>query len=105
MAIEGYDESVKTVNLYGTDYALADLDDTEQTIFDAQFGTLINVDSSVERELYQDRRSTIINGIRAIKHDQENIAFRGLNPSDTELGFGFIRPTHVKVSGLSLIHI
>jgi len=102
MAIEGYDETLKSVNLYGTDYPLADLDDTEQSIFDAQFGTLINVDSSVERELFEDRRPTLINGIRAIKYDLEKPAFKGLNPSDAELGFGFIRPTHVKVAGSQL---
>lgn len=102
MPIEGYDTNLKTVNLYGTDYSLADLDDTEQAIFDAQFGTLLNVDSSVERQLLEDRRSTIINGIRAIKYDQENPTFKGLNPSDSELGFGMIRPTHVKVSGTQL---
>jgi len=102
MPIAGYDPNRKEVMLYQTRYKLADLDETEQEIFDTQFATLINSNSAVERELYEDRRQTIINGIRAIKHDQENPAFRGLNPADSELGFGFIRPTHVKVSGSQL---
>jgi len=102
MAIEGYDETLKEVVLYGTKFPLADLDDTEQAIFDQQFTSLIGSNSSVERELFEDRRSTIINGIRAIKYDQEKPAFRGLNPADSELGFGFIRPTHAKVAGSQL---
>lgn len=98
MAIRGYRTDLSEIMLYGTRYKLADLDATEQDIFDSQFTTLINTNSSVERELFEDRRETILNGIRAIKYDQENPAFRGLNPQDAELGFGFIRPTHVKVT-------
>jgi len=92
----------KEVVLYGTRFPLADLDDTEEEIFNTQFTTLINTNTSVEREIFEDRKGTIINGIRAVKYDQEKPAFRGLNPSDAELGFGFIRPTHVKVAGSQL---
>lgn len=102
MPINGYDETLKEVVLYGTKFSLADLSDEEQEIFDTQFSTLIGTDTSVEREIFEDRRPTILNGIRAIKYALEKPAFKGLNPADSELGFGFIRPTHVKVSGTQL---
>lgn len=90
------------VNLYGIEYPLADLDEVEQTIFDTQYATLIGTDTSVEREIFEDRKGTILNAVKAVKYSLEKPAFRGLNPSDSELGFGFIRPTHVKVAGTQL---
>ena len=98
MPISGYDAGRKDVTLYGTKYVLSTLDDVEQEIFDDQYTKLIGANTSVERELFEDRRGTIINAIRAVKYNLNEVAFRGLNPSDTELGFGFIRPTHVKVT-------
>lgn len=100
--ISGYDAGLKKVNLYGTEFPLSDLDVTEQTILDDQYTKLIGANTSVERELFEDRRGTIINGVRAVKYTLNEVAFRGLNPSDAELGFGFIRPTHVKVAGTQL---
>jgi hypothetical protein len=100
--IVGYDATLQSVTLYGLNYPLSALDDTEQAIFDTQFETLIGCNSSVERELLEDRRAIIINGIRAIKFSLQNLAFRGINAGDQELGFGFIRPTHIKVSGSQL---
>lgn len=102
MAIDGYDPNLKKVNLYGTDFKLAELDDNEQEVFDSQYKTLIGTTDSVERLILEERRATVINGIRAIKYDLDDPAFAGLNPSDSELGFGFIRPTHVKVTGTQL---
>jgi hypothetical protein len=84
--------------LYGETYKLAPLDEEELGIFKAQFITLLAAPGSSERKVMVDRVSTYILGIRAIKQALNSPKFRGLNPSDTELGFGLIRPQFTRAN-------
>lgn len=78
--------------LYKETMTLGPLDIEELDIFKAQFGALLASPSSDERKIMLDRLAVYVIALRAIKHELKNIKFRGLNPEDTELGFGFIRP-------------
>ena len=78
--------------LYRETLTLSPLDEDELAIFKAQFGALLAAPSSDERKLQLDRLSAYVIALRCIKHELGGIKFRGLNPEDTELGFGFIRP-------------
>lgn len=78
--------------LYKETMTLGTLDDDELEIFKAQFGALLAAPGSEERKLMLDRLPIYIVALRAIKHELGDIKFRGLNPEDTELGFGAIRP-------------
>jgi len=83
--------------LYGRQYGLAPLDETEMAYFNQQFETLFGTDDSVERQIMTDRKSMVLTAIRAVKAAiATKPSFRGLNPGDTELGFSPIRPIHVK---------
>ena len=88
------------IRIYSTDYMLADLDQEELNIFNAQFPTLLAPPTSVARAIQLDRVETYVIAIRAIKKQLNDVAFRGLNPEDTELGFQPIRPqfTHDPVT-------
>jgi len=85
--------------LYKETLMLGPLDGDELAIFKAQFGALLAAPGSEERKLMLDRLSTYVIALRAIKHELKDIKFRGLNPEDTELGFGHIRPVFTKVGG------
>jgi len=78
--------------LYKETLTLGPLDPDELEIFKAQFGALLAAPSSDERKLMLDRLSAYVIALRCIKHELNDIKFRGFNPEDTELGFGFIRP-------------
>lgn len=78
--------------LYKETLTLGPLDPDELELFKAQFGALLAAPSSDERKLQLDRLSAYVIALRCIKHELGDIKFRGLNPEDTELGFGFIRP-------------
>ncbi|GAI30408.1 unnamed protein product, partial [marine sediment metagenome] len=78
--------------LYRETLSLSPLDPDELAVFKAQFGALLAAPSSDERKLMLDRLSAYVIAMRCIKHELNGIKFRGLNPEDTELGFGFIRP-------------
>jgi len=80
------------VTLYKETMTLGPLDAEELEVFKAQFGGLLAAPSSDERKLMLDRLSVYVIGLRAIKHELNDIKFRGINPEDTELGFSFIRP-------------
>lgn len=80
------------VKLYDTDYTLAPLDQEELAIFNAQFPTLLGAPGSEERRIQLERVDVYMMGVRAIKYKLESPKFKGLNPSDAELGFGKIRP-------------
>jgi len=80
------------VTLYKETMTLGPLDAEELELFKAQFGALLAAPSSDERKLMLDRLPIYVIALRAIKHELKNIKFRGINPEDTELGFGFIRP-------------
>ena len=83
------------VKLYRETFTLSPLDDEELGIFKAQFVTLLAAPGSEERKLMLDRLSAYIIALRSIKSELNSIKFRGLNPEDTELGFGHIRPIFV----------
>ncbi len=87
------------VHLYRETMTLGPLDDEELEIFKAQFAGLLAAPSSDERKLMLDRLPIYVIALRAIKHELKNIKFRGINPEDTELGFGFIRPMFVRTAG------
>ncbi|MBA7684908.1 hypothetical protein ES703_93321 [subsurface metagenome] len=87
------------VTLYKETMTLGPLDDEELELFKAQFGALLAAPSSDERKLMLDRLSIYMIALRAIKHELKNIKFRGINPEDTELGFGFIRPMFTRTAG------
>jgi len=83
---------LKSIALYRSDFALAPLDDEELEIFNSQFPTLLAAPTSITRQIQLQRIDAYMTAIRAIKQALNGIAFRGLNPQDTELGFQPIRP-------------
>jgi len=87
------------VKLYREDHSLADLDDEELGIFKSQFVTLLAAPGSEERKIMLDRVNQLLMGLRAIKYDLNKPRFKGLNPEDSELGFGHIRPVFTKYNG------
>jgi len=74
------------------------LTDDELEIFKAQFATLLAGPGSEERKVQLDRIDTYVVGLRAIKHELGDMAFVGMNPEDTELGFGHIRPVFLQAN-------
>lgn len=78
--------------LYRTDFQLAPLDKEELDIFNAQFPTLLAAPTSITREIQVQRVAAYLSAIKAVKKALNGVAFRGLNPTDTELGFQPIRP-------------
>ena len=82
--------------LYGEDHHCATLDQDEIEFFNAQFNELLGTSDSVLRKILEARVSLVLNGVRAIKYKLNGAFFRGFNPSDSELGWGFIRPEFVK---------
>lgn len=70
----------------------------ELTIFKDQFATLLAGPGSEERKIQLDRINTYVLGLRAIKHELGDMAFVGMNPEDTELGFGHIRPVFLQAN-------
>lgn len=91
----------KQVKLYGDTFNLGHpLDPDELDIFKAQFATLLAAPGSEERKLMLDRLPQYVIALRAIKNSLNGVKFAGINPEDTELGFGHIRPqfTHAGVA-------
>lgn len=84
------------VTLYKETMTLGPLDPEELEIFKAQFGALLAAPSSDERKIMLDRLAIYIIGLRAIKHELNNVKFKGINPEDTEIGFGVIRPMFMR---------
>lgn len=70
----------------------------ELEIFKAQFATLLAGPGSEERRVQLDRIQAYVVGLRCIKYELGNMAFTGMNPEDTELGFGHIRPVFLKAN-------
>jgi len=87
---------VSEVELYGSRFTLAHMDEEEVRYFDTHFNIFLGTTDSVLRKILTERKSAIFQGVRALKYDLDNPKFRGLNPADTELGFSEIRPGHVK---------
>lgn len=88
--------SKKEITLYGQRYSLATLDKDEQDILEDNFNKLLATTDSQVRRILEERSDTILAGIMAIKEKLDNRKFRGMNPADMEIGFGFIRPEFVK---------
>lgn len=88
--------------LYRETLTLGPLGQDELDIFKAQFGGLLAAPGSEERKLMLDRLAMYVIAVRAIKHELKDIKFVGLNPEDTELGFGHIRPVFCKSGGAVL---
>ncbi|MBA7618712.1 hypothetical protein ES703_26043 [subsurface metagenome] len=89
----------KEITLYGSRFALASLDAEEQGILENNFNTLLGTTDSQVRKILEQRIDTIVAGIMAIKDKLNNRKFRGMNPADMEIGFGFIRPQFVRYAG------
>jgi hypothetical protein len=97
MKIAGLSALSKTeINLYGQKYTMASLDGDEQAVLEDNFNKLLGTADSQVRRLLEERSDTIIAGIMAIKEKLDNRKFKGMNPGDMEIGFGFIRPEFVK---------
>lgn len=88
--------SEKSISLYGQDFTLSQLDTEEQQILEDNFNKLLATSDSEVRMILEERSETIVAGIMAIKAKLDDRKFRGLNPGDMEIGFGFIRPEFVK---------
>lgn len=89
--------------LYGESYNLGDpLDPEELAIFKAQFAVLLASPGSEERKLMLDRLDVYVMGIRAIKQELNSPKFTGINPEDTEVGFGHLRPQFFRANSAYL---
>jgi len=89
----------KDVKLYKETLSLGPpLTPDELEIFKSQFATLLAGPGSEERRIQLDRIGAYVMGLRAIKYELGNIAFAGLNPEDTELGFGLVRPVFLQAN-------
>lgn len=87
----------KDIVLYKETFKLGDpLNADELEIFKAQFATLLAGPGSEERRIQLDRIPAYVLGLRAIKQELNAVAFTGMNPEDTELGFGHIRPIFIQ---------
>jgi len=93
----------KDINLYGQKYTLASLDAEEQAVLEDNFNKLLGTVDSQVRRILEERVDTIVAGIMAIKEKLNSRKFRGFNPADMEIGFGFIRPEFVKDTN-TIIH-
>jgi len=88
------------ITLFGQDYPCDALDNDELELFNAQFNELVGTTDSILRRILEPRALTIANGLRAIKNEMNSPMFRGINPSDGELGWSFIRPEFVKANNV-----
>ena len=86
----------KEITLYGSKFTMASLDAEEQAVLEDNFNKLLATTDSQVRRIFEERADTIIAGIMAIKEKLNRRKFRGMNPADMEIGFGFIRPEFVK---------
>jgi len=85
--------------LYRETFQCAVLDQEELDLFKAQFVTLLAAPGSEERTLMIDRLRAYVLTLRAVKQALNGVKFAGLNPEETELGFGHIRPVFTQVNG------
>jgi len=86
----------KEITLYGSKLTMASLDAEEQAVLEDNFNKLLATTDSQVRRIFEERADTILAGIMAIKEKLNRRKFRGMNPADMEIGFGFIRPEFVK---------
>lgn len=95
--------ALKEISMYGLKYTLAALDAEEQEIFEDNFNKLLATTDSQVRRILEERADTIVAGVMAIKEKLDGRKFRGMNPGDSEIGMGFIRPEFVKANA-AIIH-
>lgn len=88
----------KEINLYGQTNTLASLDTEELDFLEDNFNKLLATTDSQVRKIFEERADTLVAGIMAIKEKLQRRKFRGMNPSDAEIGIGFIRPGHTKTA-------
>ncbi len=86
----------KEITLYGSRFTMASLDAEEQSILEDNFNKLLGTADSQVRKILELRIDTIVAGIMTIKEKLNRRKFRGMNPADMEIGFGFIRPQFVR---------
>lgn len=80
-------------SLRGEAYPLAPLTPDELDIFKIQLADILMIPGSDERKVMEDRIEQYVYALRSIKQALDGKPkFAGLNPEDTELGFGVIRP-------------
>jgi len=96
--------SKRELSLYGQKFSLAALDGEEQAIFEDNFNKLMATTDSQVRRIFEERVDTIVAGVMAIKEKLNGRKFRGMNPGDAEIGFGFIRPVHTKTGGVLAVN-
>jgi len=89
----------KEISLYGQKFSLAPLDAEERIILEDNYNNLLSTTDSQVRKIFEERADTIVAGIMAIKEKLNRRKFRGMNPGDAEIGFGFIRPGYTKSGG------
>jgi len=100
MRIAGLSSLSKSeLSLYGQKFSLASLDSEEQAILEDNFNKLLSTTDSQVRRIFEERSDTIVAGIMAIKEKLQRRKFRGMNPGDAEIGFGFIRPGFTRLNG------
>lgn len=95
---EGNPCTMSEATLYRETLTLDTIDAEELAVFKAQFGGLLAAPGSEERKIMLDCLHNYMIALRAIKHELNGPKFRGLNPEDTELGFGFIRPQFTRAA-------
>ena len=92
---------VPSVTLYGESFPLAPLTQVELDTFKIQLADILMIPGADERKVMEDRIEQYVYALRSTKNELDNKPqFTGLNPEDTELGFGLIRPqfTHAGVA-------
>lgn len=92
--------SKKVIDLYGQTNTLASLDVEEVAFLEDNFNKLLATTDSQVRKIFEERADTIVSGVMAIKEKLERRKFRGMNPSDAEIGMGFIRPGYTKTANV-----
>ncbi len=90
----------KEIDLYGQTNTLASLDVGEVAFLEDNFNKLLATTDSQVRKIFEERADTIVSGVMAIKEKLQRRKFRGMNPSDAEIGMGFIRPGYTKTNNV-----
>lgn len=89
----------RTISLYGETFPLAPITNEELETFKIQMASLLMIPGSDERKVMEDRIEQYVYALRSTKNElTNNPTFRGLNPGDTELGFGLIRPQFTRAN-------
>ena len=86
----------KEIDMYGQTLTMASLDTEEQGFLEDNFNKLLATTDSQVRRIFEERVDTIVAGVMAIKEKLDRRKFRGMNPSDAEIGMGFIRAGYTK---------